>query len=271
MTDLKFLCPINLSNKLRLGNQHDGGYVVYKPILYETDVLITYGVGYDVSFEESFNELTGKKVLMYDPTILDDQIDHSTKISFLKKGKFVKWYQYTRFKNYWKQKLEYLRKKNIYFINEGISVVEKTKYNTFEKHLKNNHIVQGKVLLKIDIEGNEYDIFAEDCFYENLQIVNQIIIEFHDLKNKLRLLKSIICRLKNDFEIIHIHGCNFAETFTLYTFDSDIIFPDVVEVTLVRKELIRKEDILVESVLYPVDGLDYPCNPKNDDIPLKFN
>jgi mannosyltransferase OCH1-like enzyme len=250
---IKFLSPTNLANKIRLGSQHDGGYIVYQPALFEADVLITYGVGWDMDFEVNFHDLTGKKVLMYDPTMFDGNLEKS--------DRYIDW----------KQKLKELRKDNIIFIDEGISAVRKPKYNTFENHLKDNHIVNEKILLKIDIEGDEYDIFSDADFYHHLQNVNQIIVEFHDLNNKLNVLKNIIDRLKNDFEIIHIHGNNNGKIFILSGVNSDIYFPDVVEITLVRRKDICEKDILKTSISYPVVGLDYPNNPAYKDYPLRFD
>lgn len=45
-----------------------------KSLLEKTDVLISYGVGWDTDFEEHFNEITGKQVLMFDPTMLSTKI-----------------------------------------------------------------------------------------------------------------------------------------------------------------------------------------------------
>jgi hypothetical protein len=64
-----FLKPIRLNHMKRLGPNEDGGYVVYEKILNETDGCLTYGVGNEVRFEEHFNLITGKKVLMFDPTM----------------------------------------------------------------------------------------------------------------------------------------------------------------------------------------------------------
>jgi len=175
--DFNFLQPINISGKIRIGNRHDGGYIVYQPALYETDVLITYGVGWDVAFEVNFHELTGKKVWMYDPTMFDVNVTKSDR--------------YIDRINQWKQKLNYLQEQDIIFRDEGISTIQKPKYNTFENHLKENKITNEKILFKMDIEGDEYSILEDSCFYENLQSVNQMIIEFHDLKNNLRRLKYL--------------------------------------------------------------------------------
>jgi hypothetical protein len=69
MDKLNFLRPVTLKRKKRLGPRRDGGYIVYEPLLRETDALVTYGVGWNIGFEEDFNKLTGKEVRMFDPTM----------------------------------------------------------------------------------------------------------------------------------------------------------------------------------------------------------
>lgn len=254
--DFIFLRPVNLKNKMRLGNLSDGGYVVYQPVLCETDVLMTYGVGWDVAFEVHFYNLTRKRVWMYDPSMLDvDSIES---------------YSNNEKTSQWRQKLDLLRKHGIYFVDEGISTVQKPKYSTFENHLKTNQITNERIMLKIDIEGDEYDIFTDDSFYDRLHPVNQIIVEFHDLKNKADILEEIISRLKREFEIVHIHGNNHGNLFVFRGESSTVIFPDVVEITFVRRACIREEDIIVEPVSYPVIGLDYPNNSGKKDYGLIF-
>jgi hypothetical protein len=61
------------------------------------------------------------------------------------------------------------------------------------KELKHNHID----LLKLDIEGSEYDVL--DYILNKNISVDQIIVEFHDrfLKNGKRLRRKIINKLEN--------------------------------------------------------------------------
>ena len=66
---IAFLKPISIKKKIRIGRNHDGGYVFFERLLYEADILISYGVGWETSFEEHFNQITGKEVLMFDPTM----------------------------------------------------------------------------------------------------------------------------------------------------------------------------------------------------------
>lgn len=270
---ISLLTPISISNssKMRIGPHKDGGYVVYKPSLFNIDVLFNYGVGWDIAFEEDFHFLTQKKVFMYDPTMFENGlIDKQHCILLFKSFQWKRLYHYIMHMRKWGKKINDLKSINIFFNDEGIARVAQRKYNTLKNHFKQNNITNETILLKIDIEGNEYDILNTDDFYDCLTHVDQILIEFHDLKNKLREVELIIHSLKESFEIIHAHGCNFAEWFTIYRDDGDIKFPDVVEFTLVRKDSILADDIIDTKIDYPIDKLDYPCNPFREEYRLDF-
>lgn len=262
MMTLDFLLPVSLSNKIRVGPNCDGGYVVYKPSFDEVDLLLTYGVGWDINFEIDFYNLTGKKVLLYDPTLFGDQdIDKTYCIKLAKKCKLFSLCKYVLHIYRWKGLFEELRNYGIIFHNEGIACEAYKKYDTFRNHLLKNGISKERILLKIDIEGNEYSILNGPGFIEGLDLVDQIIIEFHNLKSRLRELESIVNELKKQFYIAHIHGNNYSEGFCLYRESSDIYFPDVVEITLVRKTKVSYGDMLVGELDYPIPDLDYPNSP----------
>ena len=49
--DFDFLIPLSITDKMRLGTEGDGGYVVYLLSLLTIDILMTYGIGWDINFE----------------------------------------------------------------------------------------------------------------------------------------------------------------------------------------------------------------------------
>ena len=63
-----FLKPIEFSDLVRFGKVHDGGYIVPEKIIKESDGLISFGYGYDPSFEYDYIKNTGNKVHIYDYT-----------------------------------------------------------------------------------------------------------------------------------------------------------------------------------------------------------
>jgi hypothetical protein len=273
MNTFEFLRPIAIKEKIRLGPKKDGGYVVYDRILKDTTVLLTYGVGWEVGFEEHFNEVTGSKVLMFDPTMFGKYILDVKRLKKLYlKGEIRDSYKYLRFVLRMWNDLRQLRKQQIFFINEGIASTKGEKYDTFKNHLKRYHLINQQILLKMDIEGYEYQIFEDADIYQQLNGVNQIIIEFHDLHRLFFRFKAIVEKLKLDFEIIHVHGNNCGGQFYFNdpARDERIPVPKVLELTFVKKGKILVKDIVNEKIVYPIEGLDYPNRPKFNDLMLKF-
>ncbi|WP_341839454.1 hypothetical protein [Chitinophaga caseinilytica] len=275
MSKIKFLSPVHVKNKIRLGRNHDGGYVVYEKAIQHTDRLLTYGVGWETSFEEDFNSRTGKPVLMFDPTMFNGEyvnMRHFAKLMISFRFRKAKRYLSTAKK--WKKKLTELNERNIVFVDEGIAPEKNGKYNSLEQHMKQYRLFDENVLLKIDIEGGEYGLLDHPKFLACLGRVNQLIFEFHDLKNRLREVESILRLLEREFTLIHVHGNNYGDTFYSYEFSgsgtNDVLIPDVLELTLVRKTVLQESDIVHEDESYPVPQLDFPNNPQKKDIPIHF-
>ncbi|NML37871.1 hypothetical protein HHL17_11760 [Chitinophaga sp. G-6-1-13] len=273
MKSLQFLKPLSLKNKVRLGPNKDSGYIVYGPALKETDVLLTYGVGWEVSFEVDFNARTGAKVIMFDPSMfgkymLNFKYMGSMFITFRWKRLFT----YLYLIGYAWIKRRAMEKKKIFFVNEGVDAVPADRYNTMQHHYERFGLSDKQVLLKMDIEGTEYRIWEQDATYGLLGNVNQILIEFHDVKNLFRRFKKIVEKLRENYELVHIHGNNWGPTFCLYDLPDgkeDWVIPDTLELTFVRKDKIAAEDVM-EPVAYPIEGLDFPNNPRQPDYRLDF-
>lgn len=272
---LDFLKPIGIKEKIRIGNTYDGGYVVYKNILPQTDILVSYGVGWDTAFEDHFNRFTNSPVLMFDPTMHGKYIINKRRVKYFAFNcRIVPLIQYLRSCYQWYKHIKLLKSRGVVFIKEGIMAEKSGRFDKFSNHLKKFKIKAKRILLKIDIEGGEYEIFGDKEFYESLETVNQIIVEFHDLKNRLLDLRHILEELKISFEIIHIHGNNFGEQFTLFHFANENTncpkIPDVVELTLVRRKFLLEEDLCNNEQRLPVKDLDYPNNPNLPDYCLDF-
>ena len=275
MKALNFLRPISLKNKIRIGGHQDGGYVVYEKALAHTAQLLTYGVGWETTFEEHFRELTGKPVIMFDPTLYDKSIFEASHLNKLLGAlKISTSYSYLR-----KVKKLYFRhkdfeKKGLQFINEGLDTTQHDKYDTLSNHMKRFGLESKEILLKVDIESGEFGVFRQPQILDQLRNVNQLVIEWHDLKNRLHELKHALSLLDPAFALVHIHGNNYGGTFKFYEAFSDstkyMDLPDLIETTLVRRSRIDQDDLMQEETSYPVKGLDFPNNPLSEDIPIQF-
>lgn len=297
MNNTLFLKPlaIDSKSKKRIGGEYDGGYVVYIPALNKSDLLLTYGVGFDYEFEEHFNEITSQKVLMFDPTMFGKYLfEYKHFMGLISKLKLIKSFRYIQFAYYCYKEQSRLKQKNIFFINEGISakkyaekvnmsngyyfyflkahikLKKKCEYDSLKSHIQKFNLTEKNILLKIDIEESEYAIFLDDAFYGSLDNVNQIIVEFHNLKNRLEDLKKITDRLSKEYYLVHIHGNNFGETFKINN-ELNNFFPDTVEITWIRKNELNPKDIIDSDINYPVEGLDFPNHGKKKDYNLIFS
>ena len=64
-----YLNPYENKNIIRLGNDYDGGYLVDKESVLETEILISIGISYDWTFEKDFFKLNNCKISTYDGTV----------------------------------------------------------------------------------------------------------------------------------------------------------------------------------------------------------
>ncbi|MFM7673355.1 MAG: hypothetical protein ACKO5H_02185, partial [Candidatus Fonsibacter sp.] len=56
----KILMPIKEYSLIRVGKNFDGGYLIGKKSIENSDVLLTFGVGDDCSFERNFLKINPK-------------------------------------------------------------------------------------------------------------------------------------------------------------------------------------------------------------------
>lgn len=215
--------------KIRLGPKEDGGYVISKCALDDCTCLFTYGVGNETRFEEEFTKKYKKPAYLFDHTI----------------GK----------KNY--------KNELINFFNEGLGFQENC--NTFFYHYNILNIT-GKVFLKIDIEGGEYEFFEKTDIFELSKLVSGISIEVHGLDSELLRNRyiAIAKKLKDFFVLNHVHGNNWGG----YFYYKEYAVPTVLELTFINKNIAGEFTECQE--IYPIKDLDYPNRIGFQDLDLCF-
>lgn len=218
----------NYENKIRLGVNSDGGYVIG-----ETDGIYDCYISAGISNEESFSRDFINK---YNMNITN---------SFAFDGTIKKYpRQYT---------------KNITFYKRNISPYKDSKNATLEYFINK----YDNIFLKIDIEGAEYP-WLKFLTSEQLNKFKQIVIEFHGINDdslSTLLNDKIECLNKLCFSHypIHIHGNNCG------TVTGNI--PDVVEITYLRKNVFDSIPQL-NSKSFPIENLDFPNDPYLPDLIL---
>ena len=133
-----------LYKKVRIGSPNDGGYVVMElPGTY--DVLISGGIGKDVTFEQQMMQLNPdiQTCLAFDGTI-----------NFLpceNKDPKIKFYR------------------------QNLGASNNSRICNLSQHLKDVR----NAFLKIDIEGHEFRLLSSLYMHDLLKNVKQLIVEFH--------------------------------------------------------------------------------------------
>lgn len=230
---LKYLEVYAYDNKVRLGVNYDGGYVIADIPNVSYDCYISAGVGDEESFSRDFI----KKYNMneYNCFAIDGSIEKypyhfTTDISFIKK---------------------YIGTDNTPHTTNLLSLVNK--YNN--------------IFLKIDIEGGEYSwlLMKEN----NLDKFGQIVIEFHGINDDgfgTSHIDKIKCfsKLSKTHYLVHAHGNNNGKK------TGNI--PDIIELTYVNKKLVSPfgaiGNLPLNKTKFPIENIDYPNNMYVEDYTL---
>ena len=227
---MEYLKVYNFNNKIRLGSNGDGGYVIGK-IKGIYDCYISAGVSDEESFSRDFIKMY--KMNKNNSYAFDGTINNYP-------------YKYT---------------KNITFVKKNI--------NTFidEKNVNLSNLINyyNDIFLKMYIEGYEIP-WLLSLSDDNLNKFKQITMEIHGLnddsfgftkENKIECLK----KLSNSHYLIHVHANNYNSV-------KDNI-PDVLELTYIRKNYFDKEPLLNKTKL-PINGLDYKNSLLFPEIDLNY-
>ena len=256
---LKYILPFRTNDLIRFGNKKDGGYVISKKALQNVNFMLSFGMSNNWSFEENFLKVDLKnEVHIYDHTV-------GYKYFFFNFFKSIKriFYLKSNLKNIFEKYVELIGyhqiNKNARIKHMQIKVSNRN--SDREENLKKifKKIKNKKVLLSIDIEGDEYKILKDLTKYSSS--IYLLIIEFHFLDKKKFLFKKNLDKLKKKFDIIHIHGNNYT------SFCKDGM-PTTLEMTLRNKKAfsIKKKKYVQK---FPIQNLDYPNMKEQND--LKFH
>ena len=255
----KYLKPFHIDNEnlIRIGPNLDGGYILDKRIIKITEKIITCGLNDDWEFEKHFLKMMPScKVVAYDHTVNKKfwvqrfkrdifQFFLFKKLRLRKIVSIVKYYDYISFFNN-KNKHYELKISNKNIKNKEITINE----------ILSDH---DNLILKVDIEGGEYNILKQ--ILKNSKKINTLLIEFHEIQENMNLIKEFINESIN-LRLIHIHGNNVS----CADKDTD---PNIIELTFTNVEKIKFEQKITEKK-YPIEKLDYRNINRKNDFVLKF-
>ena len=193
------LAPVSMARVelSRLGNPGgDGGYLIADDGL-EFDVLVSYGILDDVSFELDFvRRYPNTQVHLFDHTI------------------------------------ERLPEENpsFTFHRQGLGPGKTDQLDSLQSHLQAFATHARCIFLKIDVEGAEYEslLATPQRAFDRVQ---QIAIELHNVCWTNKHIIPLLQRLSRDFQVVHVHGNNSGGVLSV----AGVAVPMVLEVTFLRR------------------------------------
>ncbi len=214
---------------VRVGSPHDGGYLIPNDLAEITGVF-SPGVATVSDFELFFAKL-GLPVYMIDPNVDGPPIKHE----------------------------------NFYFEKKSLSIKDSDYSISLESWVKEKVGNQKGLVLQMDIEGAEYAVLASTK-NEVLKQFKVLIIEFHGLESlatlgRFELFESILNRLLQSFQIVHLHPNNADKVFNV----NGLMIPSVVEITFLQRDDDKSFSNVSVTLPHP---LDRPNKPTLRDIKL---
>lgn len=191
-------------NKIRIGGDEDGGYVISEIPDVKYDALYSYGSDDNINFENSFFNKYGVESWVYDHTV-----------------------------NEITNKPDY-----IHFFKEGVASSKQQNMDTIDNHIiKNGHQNCSNLFMQMDIEGYEWlDTLSQSKFLQNFA---QLTIEFHfGTEIPFYYYFKTFQKLDEIFICTHVHGNNCLLN---PWFDGNM--PRCVEATFVRKDYVKTFEI----------------------------
>ena len=238
---LKEIIPYEIPNsdRIRIGSNGDGGYVLLNRGLQDVEVLYSYGAGTNSDFEMMFCEKYNAIARLYDHTV--DTMP--------------------------------FKKDFLYFKKQGVGPEKTKSLNTIENHINENGDDNKKFLLKIDVEGAEWDTLFH-IPNAILGSFEQLAIEIHNLhsfcpdynginlsKFKLDQKTCVIKKINKLFYLYHVHANNYSPLFYINRFK----LPNTMELTFVNKKYFKSAEY--SKAIFPTE-IDQPCYKIRKDINL---
>ena len=239
--DLLKIYDVDLT-KTRIGEKHDGGYVVLEELCAKTNFLYSFGIGDDVGFELDFvNRFPATKVLLFDP-IIDKLPETHSNFAFYRWGIGPEQPDliYAEGNSILKMDVEWCEWDAL--INIPVDVLKQ-----FEQVIVEFHIVHA-----IPREGlsSYFEAFYRSVFNKH---VNERLF---------RIYYAALRKLSDSFYIFHMHPNNSLPVVAC----EDCIFPPLLEVSFVRKDLVGA---VPSTESFPVKGLDFPNKLDRPDVSLE--
>lgn len=216
-TDLLWLCPYQVNDLVRLGRNHDGGYITSKTAIDSSTALLGLGLGDDWSFENHWHTI--------------------------KSTDSIHIYDGSDCKNSWNQDLIDSFQKfchgSVKYIDQNITA------KNFEHALD---LLGNRVFVKMDIEGSEYEL--TDLIIRHCDRITGITMEFHDCNGQRQKFVNTVKKLNNYFKIVHFHGNTYSgDTY----FERPMLLTDALEISFVHPQFCESSQLRTQVHIPELD------------------
>lgn len=218
-------------NKIRLGQPHDGGYVLPELAL-QSNLLVSIGIGDDVSFDSEFAK-RGAQIYQFDHTIQAPPLTHP----------------------------------NMHFFRKGWGAVAAPDLMSFDQIVDVVDWSNAQhPVLKFDVEGAEWQ-GLNAMNPEHLGRFEIVTAEFHNIEQvfyraNYELLLAAFAKLSLKHVPVHLHVNNYQGL----TMVNGVPIPCVIELTYLRRDC----GVFGGHSTEPIPGpLDQPNNKAAPDICLR--
>lgn len=252
----QWLRPAAPDDLIRVGSSGDGGYVLPRRVLSHVRAVLGMGLFDDWSFEEWIYERTGAKIAIFDHTVHWRFWLRRTATHFVRgvlqgnterRKKLAIPFAYRRF-------FDGTARRHF-----QIGIGHAPGMVGLEKAMQLADM-RDDILLKVDIEGAEYEIL--DAIVANRKSLVACVIEFHLIDQHLGALQKFIAKMNKDFALVHFHANNFDV-------DDSGGYSSFIELSFMARRLLAPGEAMVEHDL-PLPGLDQPSVNWNPDVKPVF-
>ena len=267
---LAFLQP-ELVNLKRFGVPRDGGYVGPPESIANNSVIFCFGLSRDWSFETELSaQVKGARIFAFDPTVnlklfaaecfatlkqvfnfkSDESLNRRARV-FGYRSKIVKNYLIS----FRLQRNKHIKK----WIKDKSSEIENciSIGEIFAKYGKNREVV-----LKIDIEGDEFEVLNELLTLGQMSAIRSLFIEFHVFDSNWQNFSDLVHKLKETHSLVHLHVNNGDLTLIQQA------TPHYLELTFIRKGILPETKELRK--LLPIAGIDFSNQIGLPDFDIQF-
>ena len=267
-SNLDYLKPYK-SDLVRVGPEGDCGYVIPRSVANNTNGMYSVGISTNWEFEvematrnpririRAFDRTSGWTVFAF--VSLRDLLkgDSSEAEKMTISARFKSALRYLnlsiKFRIFFSGRKKFERK----WVRELSSSKSEISFTDSVQGLFD----KDEVMLKIDIEGGEYELSESliECIRDNSDKINSIVMEFHDTRIRRSEFENLVRGIASVVPIVHIHGNNCVVV-------APDGLPEVVEITFARD----CEKSFSENLSFPLQGLDYPNDRSLPDLSFSF-